>query len=167
MNLSSSFFQGKIIISLKCSNFPLGNTIPLGKSKYIFLWGHMEEKKYHTISAVKLRQRISAWFLWQFSVAAWAAVVSCELSSHSPCLYFPLWVNTIQHIIEKIYLGISKCFASAYCWHFLFGILLNFLFPINFWLYSNLIKLSTVETDCWTTFWPHFSCLSDETKKGN
>lgn len=40
-----------------------------------------------------------------------------------------------------------------------------FEFFVHFWLYSKLTKFSTVETDCWTTFWPHFSYLSDDTKK--
>lgn len=71
---------------------------------------------------------------------------------------------TIQQIIEKFHLGISKYFASVYCWQFLFRIPLNFLFPINFWLYSKLIKFSTMEIDCWTTFWCNFSYLSGETK---
>jgi len=130
--------------------------IPLGKSKYFFLRGHTGEKKYHIISAAKLTWHIFVWFLWQFSVAARAAVVLHELSSYSPCPYFPLWANTIQQIIEKFYLGISKCIASAYCWHFLFRILLKFLFHINFWLFYKLTKISIIETDRWTTFWPHF-----------
>lgn len=167
MNTSSNFPRENYHFT-KCFDFPLGDSMtPLGKSKYF--WGGAQGKKEVSyISAVKWHISCLIPLTISYSCLRCCSLMSAELSFPMPAFSSMSWFHSPSHW-KNLFWNIKMFFICLLLTFLIHDheIIQNFLFPINFCLYSELTTFSTIIISTVQQLSDLISLMSDETTKGN